>query len=241
MVFRLQASGPANAFNQHDEGLFTPIDDLSARSSSDFTHLNHPAFPNHSVRVKKSDFCDGEVQAFTGYIDVEARHLFFYFFESRRDPDTDDVIYWTNGGPGGTSSIGLFMELGPCRITGANTTERNPWSWNEHANIFFVDQPVDVGYSYAEYGEAVTNTQQAADDIVAFIAIFFEHFTKYKGRALHLAGESYGGRYIPVFASALYDRNTALVQAGVTPINLTSIMLGSNGSCTSLEEKVIPL
>ena len=51
--------------------------------------------------------------AYTGYIDVEARHLFFYFFESRRDPDADDVIFWTNGGPGASSSMGLFMELGP--------------------------------------------------------------------------------------------------------------------------------
>ena len=51
-------------------------------------------------------------RAYTGYIDIEARHLFFYFFESRRDPDTDDVVFWTNGGPGGSSSMGLFMELG---------------------------------------------------------------------------------------------------------------------------------
>ena len=35
---------------------------------------------------------------------------------------------------------------------------------------------------------------EAADDIAAFMAIFFEHFTKFKGRALHLAGESYGVR-----------------------------------------------
>jgi carboxypeptidase C (cathepsin A) len=38
------------------------------------------------------------ISAYTGYIDIEARHLFFYFFESRNDPDKDDVIFWTNGG-----------------------------------------------------------------------------------------------------------------------------------------------
>lgn len=37
-----------------------------------------------------------------------------------------------------------------------------------------------------------TTTQEAANDIAAFMAIFFEHFTKFKGRPLHLAGESYG-------------------------------------------------
>ena len=50
--------------------------------------------------------------AYTGYIDVQARHLFFYFFESRRNPDTDDVVFWTNGGPGCSSSTGMLMELG---------------------------------------------------------------------------------------------------------------------------------
>ncbi|KAI0354050.1 serine carboxypeptidase [Trametes cingulata] len=226
----LQAEAVETAYSTYDDGLFVPLGDLSTLSSNEFTRLVHPAFPRHSVRVKQSHFCDGEVKAYTGYIDVEARHLFFYFFESRRNPDTDDVVFWTNGGPGGSSTIGLFMELGPCRVASANSTKRNPWSWNEHANIFFVDQPVDVGFSYAEYGESVSTTKEAADDIAAFMAIFFEHFTKFKGRALHLAGESYGGRYVPVFASAIHDKNPELEKAGVTPINLTSIMLG-NG-CT---------
>ena len=61
-------------------------------------------------------------RAYTGYIDIEARHLFFYFFESRRDPDTDDVIFWTNGGPGGSSSLGLFMELGAWFFTSTTSS-----------------------------------------------------------------------------------------------------------------------
>ena len=59
---------------------------------------DHPAHPPYS--------------AYTGYIDIEARHLFFYFFESRSNPDEDDVMLWTNGGPGCSSAVGLFMELG---------------------------------------------------------------------------------------------------------------------------------
>ncbi|KAH9916737.1 serine carboxypeptidase [Epithele typhae] len=224
------ALGAQHPFTAYDEGLFTPLGDLGLLSTSEFTTLAHPAFPNHNVRVKQSQFCDGGVNAYTGYIDVEARHLFFYFFESRRDPETDDVMFWTNGGPGASSTMGLFMELGPCRVTSSNSTKMNPYSWNEHANVFFVDQPVGVGYSYAEYGESVGTTKDAAADIAAFMVIFFEHFAKFKGRALHLAGESYGGRYIPVFASAIYDKNKELVEAGLTPVNLSSIMIG-NG-CT---------
>ncbi|KAH7885523.1 Alpha/Beta hydrolase protein [Phlebopus sp. FC_14] len=211
----------------YDDGLFTPVEHLSALSADRFTTLSHPVFPKYNVRIKKSGFCDGTVNAYTGYIDIEARHLFFYFFESRNDPATDDVIFWTNGGPGCSSSLGLFMELGPCRVLTENGTTYHPESWNTNANIFFIDQPIGVGFSYADYGESVSTTEEGAKDIAAFVAIFFENFSQFKGRAFHMAGESYGGRYIPVFAAEVYDQNTRLVEAGLTPINLQSIMIGN--------------
>ncbi|KAH0831837.1 serine carboxypeptidase [Lanmaoa asiatica] len=211
----------------YDDGLFTPVEHLSALSVDSFTTFGHPYFPNHSIRIKKSDFCDGTVNAYTGYIDIEARHIFFYFFESRNDPATDDVIFWTNGGPGCSSSLGLFMELGPCKALSGNGTTYHPESWNTNANIFFVDQPIGVGFSYADYGEAVSTTEEAAKDIAAFVTIFFENFSQFKGRAFHMAGESYGGRYIPVFAAEVYDQNAKLVAAGLTPINLQSVMIGN--------------
>lgn len=142
----------------YDAGLFTPLEHLHVLSPYEHTTLTHPAFPRHAVRIKKSDtFCDGTVPAYTGYIDIEARHLFFYFFESRSDPDRDDVVFWTNGGPGGSSSLGLFMELGPCRVLDAEGPKFHKESWNSNANIFFVDQPIGVGFSYAEYGETVVS------------------------------------------------------------------------------------
>ncbi|TFK38772.1 serine carboxypeptidase [Crucibulum laeve] len=212
----------------YDHGLFSPMEDLSALSETSFTTLAHPFFPHYSVRVKKSPVCDETVKSYTGYIDIEARHLFFYFFESRNDPHRDDVIFWTNGGPGCSSSLGLFMELGPCRIINNGTdTKFHPESWNSNANLFFIDQPIGVGFSYAEYGETVSTTEEAAKDIAAFVSIFFEHFTKFKGRPLHMAGESYGGRYIPLFAAEIYDQNARLIEAGIEPINLKSIMIGN--------------
>ncbi|KAF8649503.1 hypothetical protein AX16_005755 [Volvariella volvacea WC 439] len=222
---RVSTSSSLNT--DQDLGLFTPTESLSAVSEVEYTTLSHPLFPQYNVRVKKSNFCDGGVSSYTGYIDIQARHLFFYFFESRNDPDHDDVIFWTNGGPGCSSSLGLFMELGPCRVLDENGPKYHPESWNENANIFFIDQPVGVGFSYAEYGEAVGTTEEAAQDIAAFVAIWFENFVKFKGRAFHMAGESYGGRYIPVFAAAVYDQNAKLVEAGLTPVNLASIIIGN--------------
>jgi cathepsin A (carboxypeptidase C) len=113
--------------------------------TSEYTTLSHPQFPNHSIRIRKTDpnWCETSATSYTGYIDTtEARHIFFYFFESRSDPDSDDVILWTNGGPGCSSSLGLFMELGPCRISNEKGPKHNPHSWNSNANVFFIDQPI---------------------------------------------------------------------------------------------------
>ncbi|KAI0041504.1 serine carboxypeptidase [Auriscalpium vulgare] len=208
---------------------FNPVGSLSAVRPDAYTTLTHPLFTRHSVRIKQStDFCDTTVNSYTGYIDVDAKHLFFYFFESRSNPDKDDVLFWTNGGPGCSSQLGLYMELGPCRVVNATEGPKfHPESWNSNANVFFVDQPVGVGYSYAEHGITVGTTEEAADDIAAFIAIFFENFSSFKGRSLHLAGESYGGRYIPLFAAAVYDQNALLAAVGGTPINLTSGIIGN--------------
>lgn len=53
---------------------------------------------DHSVRIKKTQhFCNDSTTLYTGYLDAPSRHLFFWFAESRRDPDKDDLMLWTNG------------------------------------------------------------------------------------------------------------------------------------------------
>ncbi|KAI9063414.1 peptidase S10 serine carboxypeptidase [Trametes sanguinea] len=233
------ARGLADVVSPLPVGTFNPPGNVTTRALSsiasrdEFTFLAHPRFPGHRVRVKKSDFCDPTVNVYTGYLDVDqgAKHLFFYFFESRRDPSTDDVMMWINGGPGCSSSLGLLMELGPCNIdmgnSSGNGTLWNPYSWNAEANIFFLDQPVGVGFSYADFGETVETTEDAAKNVHAFLTIFFETFAEFKGRPLHLAGESYAGRYLPSFASYVYDQNQIAVEEGRDTLNLTSVLIGN--------------
>lgn len=48
--------------SSYDAGLFSPFEDLHALSASEYTTLRHPNFPAHSVRIKDSQFCDGDVR-----------------------------------------------------------------------------------------------------------------------------------------------------------------------------------
>lgn len=140
------------------------------------------------------------------------------FFESRNDPENDPVVLWLNGGPGCSSLTGLFLELGPSSITKKLELKGNPASWNNNASVIFLDQPVNVGYSYSS--NPVSNTVAAGKDIYALLTLFFHQFPEYQKQDFHIAGESYAGHYIPVFTTEILkheDRN----------INLKSVLIGN--------------
>jgi carboxypeptidase C (cathepsin A) len=44
------------------------------------------------------------------------RRLFYYFVTSERDPASDPVVLWLNGGPGCSSFDGWLFEHGPLRF-----------------------------------------------------------------------------------------------------------------------------
>lgn len=72
------------------------------------------------------------------------------FFEARRSPEKAPLVLWLNGGPGATSMQGALRENGPCFIADdSNSTYLNPWSWNNEANVLYIDQPLHTGFSYS--------------------------------------------------------------------------------------------
>ncbi|KAL7412773.1 Alpha/Beta hydrolase protein [Mrakia frigida] len=232
-LLALSSSAQAAFKRSHQASFFAGGEEVKLdqiRGGDVHTELYHDQFPDHRVRIKETTgWCDPDVKSFTGYLDVDShgKELFFYFFLSRSEPEKDDVLMWINGGPGCSSATGLFMELGPCSVTNASLgidgTKPNPYSWNNKLNTFFLDQPTGVGLSYSKNGQTVSNTEQASVDVQAFLSIFFETFKEFEGRGLHLSGESYGGRYLPIFGAAVVDGNKFLKH----PINLKSVIIGN--------------
>lgn len=178
----------------------------------------------YDLRVKATDpsslGVDPGVKQYTGYLDDNEndKHLFYWFFESRNDPKNDPVVLWLNGGPGCSSLTGLFVELGPSLIDKKIKPVRNDFSWNSNASVIFLDQPVNVGYSYS--GSTVSDTVAAGKDVYALLTLFFKQFPEYATQDFHIAGESYAGHYIPVFASEILSHHKR-------SINLKSVLIGN--------------
>ncbi|KAL1903420.1 hypothetical protein Sste5346_000046 [Sporothrix stenoceras] len=189
------------------------------------------------AKATGDDVCAGS-EGLAGFVHLDRRdrHIFFWAFESRNDPATDPVVLWMTGGPGGSSTgIGGLVELGPCLVRDANSTISNPNAWNNNATVLFVDQPANVGYSYSSVN--VTGVDEATDDMHLFLRVFFATYPQLQDRPFYIAGESFGGTWVPRLAERILDRETSglsQVVASTTstssvfaPIQLRGVLLGN--------------
>lgn len=117
-----------------------------------------------TISYKNPELCETTpgVKSYSGYVHLPPNSLnekgenqnypintFFWFIESRKDPHHAPLSIWLNGGPGGSSLLGMLSENGPCAVNAdSNSTTLNPWSWNNEVNVLYIDQPVQVGFSY---------------------------------------------------------------------------------------------
>jgi cathepsin A (carboxypeptidase C) len=91
-------------------------------------------------------------------------------------------------------------------------------------------EPAGVGYSYND-GPTIDNSFIAGEDMWALLQLFYKRFGQYSNE-LHVAGESYGGTYIPHIANAIHKNNKALsensrARDNLLHVNLTSILIGN--------------
>ncbi|KAG1845213.1 Alpha/Beta hydrolase protein [Suillus tomentosus] len=126
----------------------------------------------------------------------ETRQLYFWFFPPGPEGSLDDLIFWTNGGPGCSSLEGLLQENGPFSWAwGQAKPTVNQQSWTNLSSVLWVEQP---------------NEDDVATQLVGFFQQFLEVFSELKGKKLYLTGESYAGTYVPYIANYIYENPTQL-------------------------------
>lgn len=168
---------------------------------------------------------------YAGYINVNkvtGRNLFYWFTESQKDPTNDPVVLWLNGGPGCSSLGGFFEELGPFiprpAAKGNITLEINPFSWNNVANMIFLDSPSGVGFSYStDVSDYTVGDYRTANDTYNFLLQFFQLYPQFAKNPFWITGESYAGHYVPTLAHRIVLGNAQNVQK----INFKGFMVGN--------------
>lgn len=119
----------------------------------------------------------------------EKRELFFWFFPPGPEGSLDDLVFWTNGGPGCSSLEGLLQENGPFQWNvGTAKPIVNQHSWTNLSSLLYVEQPVGTGFSQGK--PEAKNENDVAAELAGFFVQFLEVFSELKGKKLYLTGES---------------------------------------------------
>ncbi|KAI0317696.1 alpha/beta-hydrolase [Amylostereum chailletii] len=139
----------------------------------------------------------------------ETRELFFWFFPPGPEGSLDDIIFWTNGGPGCSSLDGSFKENGPFTWgTGLAKPTQNEFSWTNLSSVLYIEQPVGTGFTQGV--PDAQNEDDVAAQVVGFMQQFLEVFSELKGKNLYISGESYAGMYVPYIANYIYENTGSL-------------------------------
>lgn len=113
---------------------------------------------------------------------------------------TAPVVLWLQGGPGGSSLFGLFVEHGPYLVTKDITAELRPFSWARRFSMLYVDNPVGTGFSFTGREEGYARNQSdVARDLFEALQQFFTLFHEYSGNDFYVTGESYAGKTFSTF------------------------------------------
>ena len=75
---------------------------------------------------------------------------------------------------------GALMEIGPYRLKDDKNLEYNPGSWDEFANLLFVDNPIGTGFSYADSDSYLHELSEMADNFQTFLQKYFELFPEHE-------------------------------------------------------------
>lgn len=170
------------------------------------------------------------VKSYSGYLTVNETYnsnLFFWFFPAQTKPETAPVLLWLQGGPGGTSMFGLFVENGPYVVSENMTLSARKFSWTSKYSVLYIDNPVGTGFSFTDDDKGYArNENDVARDLYSALTQFFQIYYEYQKNEFYATGESYAGKYVPAIGYYIHTHNSA----AKVKINFKGVAIG-DGLC----------
>ncbi|KAL3655194.1 hypothetical protein CASFOL_000980 [Castilleja foliolosa] len=160
----------------------------------------------------------------SGYLNVNpttASSIFYTFYEAQNPSNTSisqtPILIWLQGGPGCSSMLANFYELGPWLVNPDNLTlEPNPGSWNNIFGLLFLDNPIGSGFSIAaSIQEIPRNQYDVAKHLIIAIKKFVALDSSFSTRPLYITGESYAGKYLPALGYYILKKKSIFNLAGI--------------------------
>ncbi|XP_037641020.1 probable serine carboxypeptidase CPVL [Sebastes umbrosus] len=177
------------------------------------------------------DLPGANVKSHAGYLTVNKKYnsnLFFWFFPAlMANQDKAPVLLWLQGGPGGTSMFGLFVEHGPYVVFKNLTVGMRDYAWTLRYSVLYIDNPVGTGFSFTDEDAGFAQNQDdVGRDLYSALTQFFQIFPEYQSNEFYATGESYAGKYVPAISYYIHKNNpTAKVK-----INFMGMAIG-DGLC----------
>ncbi|KAF3791757.1 Serine carboxypeptidase-like 6 [Nymphaea thermarum] len=159
-------------------------------------------------------------------------NLFYYFVKSESNPEEDPLILWLTGGPACSGFTSLAYEIGPLRFEWKEYNGTlpglfySPFRLTKNASVIFLDSPSGTGFSYS----SVSLTEYKTGDYTTW----FENHQEFLSNPFFIAGDSYGGIFVPMLATRVADGAalcvflTAGIDNGTKPVlNLKGYFVGN--------------
>ncbi|XP_071811456.1 probable serine carboxypeptidase CPVL isoform X1 [Apostichopus japonicus] len=173
------------------------------------------------------------VVSYAGFFTVNSTYnsnMYFWFVPAETNPSTAPILLWLQGGPGGSSLFGLFIENGPFSVTKDGKLKERQWAWTKKYSMIYIDNPVGTGFSFTDNDAGYANNEDdVAVNLYSALTQFFQVFPEYQKNDFYASGESYAGKYVPAIGAKIHEENpTAKLK-----INFRGVLIG-DGLCDPL-------
>lgn len=167
---------------------------------------------------------------YAGYLnsspDRTYKNLHYWLIESQINSFNDSLLLWINGGPGCSSVLGQFQEMGPFHTKDGQTLYENVFAWNKVSNLLAIDAP-GAGFSWMENPNHMQDDTYVTDALLNALFDFYTVYPSLQNSDLYIAGEGYGSFFASTLVESLLVNNTPRPDIVTAPIKVRGLLLGN--------------